>query len=202
MSLTETWLSPYTENLAWFKEHLETLRTHAHSHKVNVSVYVTRAPPQAQTHHLHGAHSVSSQSSDEASAPSSPITRTASNAEKQELSQHVSRPTTPPPPVSSCIDPEKKADVFHERHTTYTASNPPPESGDGDFIDRYHYVKAERPDVASLVQHAVTTTPNHDRVLVAACGPPGLMCVVRNTTAKLIRADGPGVELHCEQFGW
>jgi hypothetical protein len=67
----------------------------------------------------------------------------------------------------------------------------------------YEYaVKAGRPDVASLIRDAVRTTPRNQRVLVAACGPDGLMRVVRDTTAKLIVGDGPAVELHCEQFGW
>jgi hypothetical protein len=63
-------------------------------------------------------------------------------------------------------------------------------------------VKAGRPDAASLIREAVKTTPRNQRVLVAACGPDGLMRVVRDTTAKLIVGDGPAVELHCEQFGW
>lgn len=65
-----------------------------------------------------------------------------------------------------------------------------------------HEIKAGRPDTATLIREAVSSTPAQGRVLVAACGPDGLMRVVRNTTASLIRGDGPGVELHCEQFGW
>lgn len=56
--------------------------------------------------------------------------------------------------------------------------------------------------MATLIRGAVSSTPASERVLVAACGPDGLMTVVRDTTANLIRGDGPGVELHCEQFGW
>lgn len=65
-----------------------------------------------------------------------------------------------------------------------------------------HAVKAGRPDLASLIREAVNTTPPNQRVLVAGCGPDALMRVIRDTTAKLIRTDGPAVELHCEQFGW
>jgi hypothetical protein len=65
-----------------------------------------------------------------------------------------------------------------------------------------YVVTAGRPDAASLIRDAVSTTPRNQRVLVAACGPDSLMRVVRDTTAKLILSDGPGVELHCEQFGW
>jgi hypothetical protein len=63
-------------------------------------------------------------------------------------------------------------------------------------------VKSGRPDAASLIRDAVKTTPQNQRVLVAACGPDGLMQIVRDTTATLIVGDGPAVELHCEQFGW
>ncbi|KAL2162392.1 hypothetical protein VTH06DRAFT_7305 [Thermothelomyces fergusii] len=65
-----------------------------------------------------------------------------------------------------------------------------------------HPVKIGRPDAASVIRDAVKTTPRNKRVLVAACGPDGLMRVVRDTTAKLIVAHGPAVELHCEEFGW
>lgn len=76
--------------------------------------------------------------------------------------------------------------------TTTTAAHHPYE----------HAVKAGRPDTPSLIREAVASTPRNQRVLVAACGPDGLMRVVRDTTARLIVGDGPGVELHCEQFGW
>lgn len=63
-------------------------------------------------------------------------------------------------------------------------------------------VEAGRPDVAALIQEAVKSVSKEKRVLIAACGPDGLMKVVRNTAASLITNDGPAVELHCEQFGW
>lgn len=67
---------------------------------------------------------------------------------------------------------------------------------------RGHEVRVGRPDTATIIREVVSSTPASGRVLIAACGPDGLMKVVRNTTASLIRGDGPGVELHCEQFGW
>lgn len=63
-------------------------------------------------------------------------------------------------------------------------------------------VEQGRPDVATLIREAVKPLDKEKRVLIAACGPDGLMKVVRNTTASLISADGPALELHCEQFGW
>lgn len=59
-----------------------------------------------------------------------------------------------------------------------------------------------RPDVGSLVRTEIEAVPSHGSVLVMGCGPAGLMTDLRNTTAGCIRAEGPTVELHCEQFGW
>lgn len=80
--------------------------------------------------------------------------------------------------------------------TSYSAA------GSSTADDHRDVLKCGRPDTATLIREAVRSTPPHQRVLVAACGPDGLMRVVRDTTASLIRGDGPGVELHCEQFGW
>ncbi len=65
-----------------------------------------------------------------------------------------------------------------------------------------HSYSSGRPDAATVIQQAVSSTAPSQRVLVAACGPPALMTTVRDATAKCIRSDGPAVELHCEQFGW
>ena len=59
-----------------------------------------------------------------------------------------------------------------------------------------------RPDAATAIREAVSSTAWSQRVLVAACGPPSLMTAVRNATAQCITSDGPSIELHCEQFGW
>lgn len=59
-----------------------------------------------------------------------------------------------------------------------------------------------RPDVASLIHGAVDGVSSDKRVLVMGCGPRSLISTVRNVTAECITSDGPGVELHCEQFGW
>ncbi|KAK6070246.1 ferric reductase like transmembrane component [Seiridium cupressi] len=63
-------------------------------------------------------------------------------------------------------------------------------------------VEQGRPDIAALIREAVKSVRKDKRVLIAACGPDGLVKVVRNTAASLITKDGPAVELHCEQFGW
>jgi hypothetical protein len=167
------------------------LRTHPHSPKVSVSIYVTRAP--SSTSDLAGESGSGSGSDDNAartdsSEDSPPISPGASDSEKDAPRW---RPTT--------VDVEKEAkgsgvietNVGHNGSTT-SASN----------ALLHHPIKSGRPDTASLIRDAVRTTPRNQRVLVAACGPDGLMRVVRDTTARLIVGDGPAVELHCEQFGW
>ncbi|KOS20434.1 putative ferric reductase transmembrane component [Escovopsis weberi] len=64
------------------------------------------------------------------------------------------------------------------------------------------YVVRERPDVPCLVRTAIEGTPPDRRILVMSCGPEALARDVRNTAAACIRRGGPGVELHCQQFGW
>lgn len=59
-----------------------------------------------------------------------------------------------------------------------------------------------RPDVANLITGVVAKASNDERVLIAACGPRGLMKTVRSTAASSIRTKGPSVQLHCEAFGW
>jgi NAD(P)H-flavin reductase len=59
-----------------------------------------------------------------------------------------------------------------------------------------------RPDVNSLIKDVVAKAQDGERVVIAACGPPGLMKTVRSTAASAIQLKGPNVELHCEAFGW
>lgn len=59
-----------------------------------------------------------------------------------------------------------------------------------------------RPDVDSLIKEVVSKADDWDRVVIAACGPSGLMRAVRGTAANAIQVKGPSVELHCEAFGW
>lgn len=79
---------------------------------------------------------------------------------------------------------------------------PPPGHALNSSASSMSLAKSGRPDTASLIRNEVARTPPNQRILVAACGPSGLMRVVRDTTAGCIRGDGPAVELHCEQFGW
>jgi len=59
------WAVKKHENLSWFKEQLEFLKTHAHSQKLDIDLYVTQAPAVLSQTTTHGdaTGSGSSQSS-------------------------------------------------------------------------------------------------------------------------------------------
>lgn len=173
--ITNNFLYCYTENLSWFASHLQTLRTHPHSPKVNVSLYVTAAS---------SVESLDTTTDEEGHGQT--------NIEKSEIATSPISPVAVASPQSSLadIDPEKATDLArHHSANSSTGSS-------------YGAIKAGRPDTATLIREAVLSTPTTGRVLVAACGPHTLMRTVRDTTASLIRGDGPAVELHCEEFGW
>jgi len=181
------------------------LKSHEHSPNVDVSLYVTRAPASpSDAGHLHLPHlhhrapSRSSQSSDGGrSPPLSPV-----GADVEKVQHQIPQPTHKRPLTEK--DLEKEIECGVETRVEHKDAAPGPAAITTTTMSHgyEHAVKAGRPDLAFLIRDAVTTTPPNQRVLVAACGPDGLMRVVRDTTARLIRGDGPAVELHCEQFGW
>lgn len=193
------------ENLTWFSEQLDLLRTHPHSPKVSVSIYVTRAP--SSTSDLAGgsgsgsddnAARADSASDGTGSPPLSPI---GSDSEKDgpRIPASVLRWPSTTGDLEKEMEGIMESRVEHNGATT-TRKDLATASVSQTFLE--HPIKAGRPDTASLIRDAVRSTPQTERVLVAACGPDGLMRVVRDTTARLIVGDGPAVELHCEQFGW
>ena len=196
-----------TENLSWFRDQLDLLRTHAHSPKVNISLYVTREP--SSTSDLPGGGSgqdgVRSDSSSEGtdSPPLSPVGSDPEKNPPQVSSSAIRWPTLAHGDLEKEMQGVIETRVEHggsasgKDATTTTTTT----AAVSRTVFEYP-VKAGRPDAASLIREAVKTTPRNQRVLVAACGPDGLMRVVRDTTARLVVGDGPAVELHCEQFGW
>lgn len=213
-SITFIWAVRKQDNLTWFSQHLNTLRTHEHSPKVNVSLYVTAAPANDSAEQRRGSVLISdirhmnraatTTSSGQASIRSLSKASDEHEMHEKALSQGIFTienkdrdPTT--------ADPEKTLGLRNHRQrmpsdsslaTAYSAA------GSSTADEHRDVLKPGRPDTASLIREAVQSTSQHQRVLVAACGPNGLMRVVRDTTASLISGDGPGVELHCEQFGW
>lgn len=209
-NITFIWAVKKHDHFDWYSDHLDTLRTHDHSPRVSVSLYTTNAPNTAESdeqrrgsvviadhrihHHRKGSttDSPSSQGgADEEKALERGITtaatRTTGDPEKMDaalLGQHSTTRTR------TMTSDESMA-------TSYNSNSADNSKRNGNTAARRHKhsIKAGRPDTATLIREAVSSTPPHQRVLVAACGPDGLMRVVRDTTASLIRGDGPGVEL-------
>lgn len=186
-------LTKLTENLSWFKDHLDAIRTHTHAPRIGLKVHVSKPDPiQVDEESISRKEDLSEKPStrtlvrknSQSSADMTPITPTEKDIEKF--------PETLPI-VGLKDDPEKgdvRAVVFHMgRETEATGAVELP-------------IKQGRPDIAALLRDAVNSVDKNKRVLIAACGPDGLMKIVRNTAADLITNDGPSVELHCEQFGW
>ncbi|KAK0616286.1 ferric reductase NAD binding domain-containing protein [Immersiella caudata] len=198
-NITFIWAVKKHENLSWFKEQLELLKTHAHSPKVDIDLYVTQSPAAlSQTTAHHGDVSGSGSSQSSLGGPSPPLSPTADDIEKGATLQF------PAPTKHSVLSEKELERGIETRVEHHLASESDKEGGAVSTTTSHseHPVKAGRPDLTAMIRNAVTTTPSNQRVLIAACGPDGLMHFVRDTTAKLILGDGPAVELHCEQFGW
>ncbi|KAF3760842.1 hypothetical protein M406DRAFT_343011 [Cryphonectria parasitica EP155] len=181
------WAVKKHDNLSWFADHLQTLKTHPHSPKVNASLYVTAA------------------------AASDPSTQENSDAEEDRQQQHQKQQNAAPAIISSSSaivksDVSARPSAASTLSNSYVAADLEKAAATNRMLstDSFHGhdLRPGRPDTATLIREAVSSARATDRVLVAACGPSGFMRTVRDTTASLIRGDGPGVELHCEQFGW
>jgi hypothetical protein len=59
-----------------------------------------------------------------------------------------------------------------------------------------------RPDINATIRSIVSGTEEHEKTIVAACGPESLMRDTRGVVGDLVANSGRSVELHCEQFGW
>lgn len=164
------------ENLSWFQSQLDLLQSHAHAQHIDISLYVTQAATQDSSSSQY-SHSLND------SSPSSPTSPT--DGEKPTAS-------FPPPMTEKDLETTVMETHHKETHDTTTTRT----RGGG------REVKQGRPDVAALIRTAVESTPANQRVLVAACGPAGLMRTVRDTSAAGIRGAGAGVEVHLEEFGW
>lgn len=63
------------------------------------------------------------------------------------------------------------------------------------------YTEYGRPDFNTVISKVVDESTVDSRVLVAACGPGGLVDGVRDAVKRNIKKSGPSVELHVETFG-
>jgi hypothetical protein len=98
-----------------------------------------------------------------------------------ELATHVTaRPLTPTPTTT----PEFEKSEFEVKDVLLPA-----------------YTKRGRPDFHAVISKVVDESTVDNRVLVAACGPGGLVDGVRDAVKKNTKTSGPSVEMHVEAFG-
>ena len=174
VSLTQSLL----DNLSWFTQHLSHIRTHVHAPKVALKVHLTSIP---------SSNSMSDQENSGSEKLDDECKPTVSTYEKE---TGVSFSIATPRPATLREDLEK--DVIMSDSEQYTVPS---------IITDIPLVYG-RPDTESLIREAVQSVAKDQRVLIAACGPTSLIEEVRDTAASCIQANGPAVELHCEQFGW
>ncbi|KPM34660.1 hypothetical protein AK830_g11918 [Neonectria ditissima] len=176
-SIVFIWMIKNHTYLTWFSEHLKTLKSDP---RVSIHIYVTRPSATAV---LSKTPSTSSSSDNSSRSPS-----TASDPEKAPLPSLVIPMPSPKSdmekevfssPLESPISPLEEVESVNDLRIMY-----------------------RRPDVAALIKAGIEGVPGNQRVLVMGCGPQSLTTTVRNATAECVRAKGPGIELHCEQFGW
>ncbi|KAI1270771.1 ferric reductase NAD binding domain-containing protein [Xylariaceae sp. FL1019] len=175
------WATRSHDNIAWFAKHLNNLMLHEHSPKIALKLHLTRLPT-TQPITVPAPHSTS-----QSSRTSTEAASVSQTDEKHVISIRTSSSTL------RDRDMEK-------------ASNRPVLSGIEEIpkvIDYSHLpVTHGRPDVEAMIRDAVSSTTKEQRILIAVCGPAGLVNAVRNTTASCISVGGPAIELHCEEFGW
>ncbi|KAI1428595.1 ferric reductase NAD binding domain-containing protein [Xylaria sp. FL1777] len=179
------WVSRNRDNIDWFTQHLNHLLTHQCAPKIGLKIHLTRVKRLEKIEPSAPISRLSSQIF--TVRESDPASDTEKGTESPELSTERS---------SIAIreeDPEK-----HDTLSSVNSIEVNPSTTSGLRLP----IRYGRPDIETSVREAILSMNKNERVLVAACGPPGLVNVVRNTTASCISVDGPSVELHCEQFGW
>ncbi|KJZ71613.1 hypothetical protein HIM_09007 [Hirsutella minnesotensis 3608] len=174
------WTVRESSYLEWFNQQLKTLRA---DNRVSTLLFVTREQaPQLLKEKA------------EPQSPSSSLTR--GNENDLEAARSVSHSSAGWSETERSRPSDAGTSVTHVGTSATQVATERPSAVHGIPI------AYERPDVAGLVRKAIQDTPRGKRVLALTCGPKKMSDNVRNTTASCIGADGPAVELHCEQFGW
>jgi hypothetical protein len=127
------------------------------------------------------------------------------------LRVHITQPSnklspSQPPSLSPERDEEKPSDLSHvtARPLTPTpTATPETEKSEFEVKDAIlpSYTEHGRPDFHAVIGRVVEESTVDNRVLVAACGPGGLVDGVRDAVQRNTKKSGPSVELHVEAFG-
>ncbi|KAI0974164.1 ferric reductase NAD binding domain-containing protein [Xylaria arbuscula] len=177
------WVSRSHHSIEWFTEHLSHLLTHECADKIGLKIHLTKVDTIQKIGEVVPIPPLSSQLFTLVESKPASISDKATPGLSTETSSVAARDE----------DSEKNDNLSKvesreaNRSTTDSVSLP---------------IIYGRPDIETSVREAIGSAAKNERVLVAACGPLGLVNTVRNTTASCISINGPSVELHCEQFGW
>ncbi|KAK7423746.1 hypothetical protein QQX98_000936 [Neonectria punicea] len=69
-------------------------------------------------------------------------------------------------------------------------------------LNDHFKIKYEKLNVEDTVCELMESIGVDERVLIAGCGPPGLMKDIKTVAGRCIRTNGPSIDIHCEDFGW
>ncbi|KAI1203330.1 ferric reductase NAD binding domain-containing protein [Nemania serpens] len=175
------WATRSRENIVWFTQHLNNLITHECAPKISLELHLTGVEkiesastplPRSPSQLSTAVPSISASPTEKKSELPALSTQTSSVALETDLEK---------------FDPTERVERLEGESAVDGLSLP---------------LTYGRPDIEAAVRQAILSVDKDKKVLVAACGPTGLVNKVRNTTASCIKVDGPSVELHCEQFGW
>jgi hypothetical protein len=124
---------------------------------------------------------------------------------------HITQPSNkllqpPPSSISSEKEENKPSELPHitARPLTPTPTTTPDiEKSEFEVKDALlpPYTEHGRPNFYAVVSRVVDESTVDHRVLIAACGPGGLIDGVRDAVKRNTKKSGPGVELHVEAFG-
>lgn len=125
-----------------------------------------------------------------------------------EMRVHITQPSHKQTQLSS-LSPEKEKLSELSTHVTARPLTPSPtttpdiEKSEFEVKDALlpSYTEQGRPDFLAVISRAVDESTVDNRVLVAACGPGGLVDGVRDAVKKNTKTSGPSLEMHVEAFG-
>lgn len=173
MHIELIWVVRYVEDLAWFADSLRLLREHPQAPNVNATLHVTTMRGIVMEE--------SGRESDE--VPDAPG-----------MEKAFEEITT----FSPLNNRSQTAD--EEKHIGSSSVGSP---GGSEIIhESGHRMHCGRPNLEDEIAKAISSVEPYQRVLVAACGPDGMMRIVRRAVARNVKANGPAVEFHAEAFGW
>ncbi|KAI1416244.1 ferric reductase NAD binding domain-containing protein [Hypoxylon sp. FL1857] len=180
------WAVRKHENLTWFTQHLDNLRNHMHAPRIALKVHITRLSQSP----LNRDSSLERPSASDSSTTDLGPTALEKGADYIAVSGPASSAATR-------YESEREGEGEREKYNTQHLGIPSASSSTTELP-----VIIGRPDTEAEIKAAVQALGKDQRVLIAACGPDRLTNTVRNVAATCISADGPAVEVHCEQFGW